>query len=254
MTTALSNARRLQKLEDEIRQDAGQVEQAAVRIGLRLIEIRDCELWKPAYSSWDQYLKTRAKELIQKSFSQAARLIRAAEVSRKLPENLSSSDGTELRTGHLDELARLAPNVGQGNGLGVQKDYSRIDRKAVERVLKEAKSAAGDKPPSVADVHDAVDKELGIDRAAASRAGKEAAEKTRYESDHPVLHEWLRSMTGRLEAQVERLEDENDLNDDAWKQLCISYPATVEGFIEVADRVAELRKKAARFMAERHKR
>jgi hypothetical protein len=177
MTTAVSDVQRLRTREGEIREAADAIQRNGLKIGLSLLAIRDDELWKAGYPSWDQYLKLRAPELIGRSFAQAARLIRAAEVSKRLPADLSSVSGTELRAGHLDELARLAPNVGQGNGQGVEKDYARLRTADVGRVLEAAGKAAGDRPVSVRDLRNAVDKDLGIDRAAERKAADERLKK-----------------------------------------------------------------------------
>src|SRR5215831_3100149 len=139
----VSRKQRLRTLENQIRKAADEIQKNGLEIGRWLCEIRDDELWQEECESWSAYLKEKADELVGKSFSQAARLIRAAEVAERLPPPGSSVNGTTLGPQHLDELGRLAPNVGKRDGVGgVEKDYSRLRTQDVARVLKSAAKLA----------------------------------------------------------------------------------------------------------------
>ena len=96
---------RLETLENDIRKAAAEIQKNGLRIGQALLEIRDNQLWADGYESWNRYLKERAKELVGKSFTQSTNLIRAAEISKRLPASVQS---TELSPTHLNEIGRLA--------------------------------------------------------------------------------------------------------------------------------------------------
>lgn len=172
---AMNKKQRLRTLENQIRKAAETIQHNGLDIGRWLCEIRDDELWGDEYPSWNEYLKATADELVGKSFAQAANLIRAAEVSKRLPE-LSIIDNTELGPTHLAELGRLAPNVSNGDSKGVEKDYSRLRTQDVARVLKVATEKAGGESPSVRDIRAAVDEDLGIDRTAKAKEAKQERE------------------------------------------------------------------------------
>jgi hypothetical protein len=118
MTTALSISKqqRLRTLEKNIRDEAAKIQSSGLAIGQYLMEIRDDHLWKDDFESWNQYLKERAGELVGKSFLQAARLISAAEIAKRLPS--SFIDETTVTATHLSELGRLAPNSGKNTSGG----------------------------------------------------------------------------------------------------------------------------------------
>ena len=135
------------------------------------------ELWSEEYASWNQYLKERAEDLVGRSFVQAVKFVRAAEVAKRLPQNRIVDDSV-LTPSHLGEIGRLAPDKPSGNvgnrGGGREKDYSRLRKQDVGRVLKKATELAGGKEPSVRDVRKAVDHDLGIDRSEKAKETKEA--------------------------------------------------------------------------------
>jgi hypothetical protein len=142
----VSRKHRLEKLEGEIHEAATEIKQNRRLIAVKLCEVRDDHLWKGEYPSFDSYMKAKVRELLDVSYSQATRLIRTHEVARRIPPELSSIGGTELGSTHLDELARLAPNVGRGDGRGVQKDFSELRPQTLARVLMRAIEAAGGGP------------------------------------------------------------------------------------------------------------
>jgi hypothetical protein len=165
MDDTMKRKQRLQRLEGQIRKAADEIEKNGLAIGRWLCEIRDDGLWKDGgHPSWDMYLKARSDKLTGKSSVQAFRYVRAAEISTKVPDDLSIIDDTELSATHLLELGRLAPNVGQGDKGGVKKDYSAISPQVVKRVLTAAKGLADGGAPSVRDVRNAVDAELKFER------------------------------------------------------------------------------------------
>ena len=112
LTTTEGRRQRLRTLEESIRQAAEEIQRNGLVIGHALCEIRDEELWEGEYESWNEYLKEMAVQLVGRSFAQAALLMRAAEVDKRIPANLSIVDKTELTPAYLAELGRLAPNVG----------------------------------------------------------------------------------------------------------------------------------------------
>jgi hypothetical protein len=137
-----SRKQRLRTLENEIRKAAEEIQRNGLAIGRWLCEIRDDELWEEEYDSWSAYLRGVAEELVGKSFAQATSLIRAAEVERRIPANISLDVKTSLEPSHLTELGRLAPNVGRTDGPGAEKDYSRLRSQDIARVLKSATANA----------------------------------------------------------------------------------------------------------------
>jgi hypothetical protein len=236
-----SRKQRLRTLENNIRKAAEEIQKNGLEIGRDLCEIRDDELWKEEHESWNEYLKERAEELVGKSFSQAARLIQAAEISKRIPEDLSRINATELGPTHLQELGRLAPSVGQGDGKGVEKDYSKLRTQDVKRVLKAATEMAGGEAPSVRDIRKAVDADLGVDRTAKAKETK----RQREEESTPELHHFLIDMTGRLEAEVEMLGEVAD-SADAWKLLRKEHPGVMKRFIAACDSLADLIRRIGR--------
>src|SRR5262245_16254136 len=139
----VSRKQRLRTLENQIRSAAEEIQKNGLEIGRWLCEIRDDELWTDDYASWNEYLKATADELVGKSFTQASYLIRAAEVAKRLPETISADVRTNLGASHLSELGRLAPTVGKEGERGAEKDYSRLRKQDVARVLRAATEIAG---------------------------------------------------------------------------------------------------------------
>ncbi len=231
MQTALSRKQRLRTLEEHIRKSAEQIQKNGLEIGRDLCEIRDEELWREEFPSWNQYLKERASELVGRSFDQAKLLIRSAEIEKRLPEPIRSDVRPNITASHLNELGRLAPVIGKDGERGAEKDYSKLRKQDVARVLKSATELAGGEPPSVRDVRKAVDVELGIDRAA-------QAAKTREERDSGIdLSEYLRSALGRIEGITSNLAK---VPGDAWKRLEDDEPGLAARVAEACDQLAEL--------------
>lgn len=132
----------------------------------------------------------------------------------------------------MAELGRLAPTVGKDGEPGAEKDYSRLKKTDIARVLKAATKSAGDKLPSVRDIRKAVDDDLGIDRAT------QAAEtKKRREHDRQIdLPDFLRQETGKLEATINILAK---VPAEGWEQLAESHPGLAERLAAVCDELAE---------------
>ncbi len=220
---------RLRTLENKIRKQAESIQKTGIEIGRELVEIRDDELWKEGgYESWNQYLKSQGAELLGgKSFAQSTNLIRAAEIEKRLPENSVQSIG--LNATHLKELGRLAPIKTVDDGAGREKDYSKLRKQDVARVLK----AAGPEP-SVRDIRAAVDADLGIDRAAQAKATKE--ERKREELERlPTLESLLFRKTRELEELLEELQS---LPGEVWEDAEESDPGLAERFATVCENLA----------------
>jgi hypothetical protein len=229
---AVSRKQRLRTLENEIRKAAETIQTNGLEIGRYLCEIRDNELWAEDCSSWNEYLKDRAGGLVGKSFAQAASLIRAAEVSKRIPEKISPDVKTNLGPSHLTELGRLAPTAGRTEGPGAEKDYSKLRTQDVTRVLKAATQLAGGEAPSVRDIRKAVDADLGIDRAAKAKETKE-----KREEETPSLRDYLVGMTGRLEAERKQV---GSVPEEVWKLLVEEHPGTIKRLIAACESMAGL--------------
>src|SRR5262249_47406738 len=145
--------------------------------------IRDDELWAEDHPSWNEYLKTTAGELVGKSFTQAKIFIQAAEIDKRIPENIRPDVRPNMDASHYQELGRLVPKEGKKDAPGAAKDYSKLKPQTVNRVLNQAAKHATARnkdstKPSVQDVRKAVDEELGIDRAAQAQETKRQREAT----------------------------------------------------------------------------
>ena len=192
----LLTKRSRKQIEKHITTCAESIQSNGLEIGRALIEIRDEELWADEFESWNQYLKERAAELVGRSFAQSANLIKAAEIEKRIPQKAVLTS-RQLPASALSELGRLAPNT-SGNASGVEKDYSKLRKQDVARVIK---SAGPD--PSVRDIRAAVDDELGIDRA------KQRAEKKRDdEKKREAISDKERK---RRQAELEREEAKREL-------------------------------------------
>jgi hypothetical protein len=224
---SVDRKQRLRTLENDIRKAASEIQKNGLEIGRYLCEIRDDELWGESHESWNQYLKEMAEDLVGKTFSQAAYLIRAAEISKKLPVN-SSIDRTNISATALGELARLAPVGKKEEGAGQAKDYSKIRTQDVARVLDRAAKIADSDTPSVRDVRKAVDIELGIDRT------PKREEPEQLGIDLPV---YLNQKIGQIEGIIELLAD---VPAGGWKQLEKSHPQLAKRLATVCDNLAEL--------------
>ena len=230
MTTMTTNRKqRLRTLENRIRKNAESIGKTGLEIGRDLIEIREEELWADEYESWNQYLKEMVSDLVGKSFGQAVKFIRAAEIRKRLPDNKIIDD---LKPAHLTELGRLAPDKGKDDSAGKEKDYSKIKTRDITRVLKKAVEIADSETPSVRDIQKAVDHDLGIDRAAKAKKTKE-----KNESRGVELADYLRSKIGQLEAIAEHLAD---VPTDGWALLEDCDPGLAKRLAAACDELAEL--------------
>lgn len=225
---ALNRKQRLRTLENHIRKAAEEIQKNGLEIGRDLCEIRDDELWADDHGSWNQYLKERAGELVGRSFENCIRYIQAAEIEKRLP---SSVDTCQLKHRHLSELNRLVPDKQKDKGAGREKDYSRLRKQDVARVLKTATQLSGGETPSVRDVRKAVDQELGIDRAA-------KAERTKEERDAGIeLEDYLRQCLGRIQGITNNLAK---VPGESWKLLERSDPGLATRVAKACDQLAEL--------------
>jgi hypothetical protein len=233
MTKALTANKhlRLRALEERIKESAGNIQKSGLQIGEWLIEIRDDELWSDGHDSWGAYLKCIGEELVGKSFAQSQCLIRAAEISRKLPQG-SIDVNTTLTGSHMTELGRLAPTVGKANGSGGStKDYTKLRKEDIKRVLKKAVEISDSETPSVRDIRKAVDADLGIDRAAKAKATQKK------NNDGVDVAGYLLGKAGQIEVITERLAE---IPADAWKLLEGSHPGLAERLATACDELAEL--------------
>jgi hypothetical protein len=235
MTKALTANKhlRLRALEERIKESAGNIQKSGLQIGEWLIEIRDDELWADDHNSWGEYLKAIGEELVGKSFAQSTKLIQAAEIHRKLPDN-SFIDETiidGLSATHMNELGRLAPTSKKAAGAGVAKDYTKLRKGDIKRVLKKAVEISDSQTPSVRDIRKAVDADLGIDRAAKAKA-------TQKKNNEGVdVAGYLLGKAGQIEVITERLAE---IPADAWKLLEGSHPGLAERLATACDELAEL--------------
>lgn len=224
---ALNRKQRLRTLENHIRKCAEDIQKSGLEIGRDLCEIRDDELWVDEYGSWNQYLKERAGELVGKSFANCKLLIQSAEIGKRLP----SGNTCDLKYRHLTELNRLVPDKQKDDGPGREKDYSRLRKQDVARVLKTATELAGGESPSVRDVRKAVDAELGIDRTSKAAETKERSEAG------IDLEEYLRQCEGRILGITKNLAK---VPGESWKLLEESDPGLATRVAEACDELAEL--------------
>ena len=239
-------AKRTRKqIEKHITTCAESIQKNGLEIGRDLIEIRDEELWADEYLSWNEYLKERAAELVGRSFAQSASLIRAAEIRCKLPES-STVDCTTLNATHMTELGRLAPEAKGGQGQA--KDYSKLRKQDVARVIK----AAGP-DPSVRDIRAAVDDELGLDRAKERKKKQQAAEMERQriaakarekaeaererERAKRELGNYLTDLSVRLREASKNL---SKVPAQGWDELEATKPGLCELVAQAADELSNL--------------
>jgi len=225
---------RLRALEERIKESAGNIQKSGLQIGEWLIEIRDDELWADDHNSWSEYLKSIGEELVGKSFAQSANLIRAAEIHRKLPNNgtIDCTIISELSATHMTELGRLAPTEKKSDGsAGTAKDYTKLRKDDIKRVLKKAVEISDSETPSVRDIRKAVDADLGIDRAAKAKA-------TQKKNNEGVdVAGYLIGKAGQIEVITERLAE---IPADAWELLEGSHPGLAERLATACDELAEL--------------
>ena len=237
-----------QQIEQHIAKCAESIRNNGLEIGRDLIEIRDNELWSDEYDSWNKYLKERATELVGKSFVQSVKFIRAAEISGRLPSKID----VDLTPSHLVEIGRLAPNKGKDTG-GKEKDYSKLRKQDVARVIKAAAEIADSDTPSVRDIRKAVDDELGIDRAAERMERKRHNEKLweevansernrkqaelEWEEEKRELGNYLAEFCHRLREAVDNFRE---VPGEGWEELQASKPGLCELVAQAADELSGL--------------
>lgn len=229
---AKNRKQRLRTLENHIRKCSENIHKSGLEIGRYLCEIRDDELWMDNYDSWDQYLKDRAGELVGKSFKHAKNLIQAAEIAKRIPESIRPDVRPNLTASAISELGRLAPTVGKDGERGKEKDYNKLKKADVARVLKTAAKESDRDTPSVRDIRKAVDSVLGVDRKAEAQAKKEKQEERRQID----LDQYLRSVEGKVKASLNMLQD---VPEDSWKLLEDEYPGLVTRVAEACETLAE---------------
>ena len=220
------------QIESHIKQCANTIQKNGLDIGRDLIEIKDEQLWADEYDSFDKYLKAEAFNLIGKEYRQAQRLITCVKVEAKIPKLLSPVT-TSLKPKHMDELARLAPDA--TGGRHNQKDYDKLRKADVGRVLKNAELIAEGNPVSVRDIRKAVDDELNIDRAA--EAKKSRAEIKQMRDEHNELANYIRRLTAQLNSAVSMFEK---VPGDGWEVLENEHPLLAKTLAEACDELASL--------------
>jgi len=237
MSTLTKRTRK--QIERHIEQCAESIQKNGLEIGRDLIEIRDGELWADEYSSWNQYLKDRVASIVGKSFAQATNLIRAAEIETRIPEKISLDVKTNLGASHLSELGRLVPAVGKEGTKGAEKDYSKLRKQDVARVIKAATEIAkesappekkAEATPSVRDIRKAVDAELGLDRSKQAKESKQERER----ASQIDLFQYISRMTGTIEGWLSVL---HKVPSEGWEFLSEETPEVLD---EVRDALAEL--------------
>jgi hypothetical protein len=235
MNKALTMKRTRKQIEAHISKCAESIQKNGLEIGRDLIEIRDEELWADEYDSWNQYLKERATELVGKTWAASAKLIQCAEIVNKMPSSINVYTDS-LDASHIRELGRIAPNDGTD---GTSKDYSKLKKKDVERVLRNAKQDNGS--VSVRSIRDAVDKELGIDRANQAQQTKkqrqqELKEKLEALDKERELHRYLGRETDHIRQVISTLEE---VSVAGWEWLGEHKPGVAERLAKACDDLAE---------------
>jgi hypothetical protein len=235
----VSRKQRLRTLENIIRSGY----EGFVQTGFALMEIRDERLYEEdGFETWDRYLKDRVGEEFGIEETHVRRLIVCAQVRPKLPDpinhaRLNAEESDRAWTvREVYELARLAPKKKEP---GQPFDIEKLDRRDVNRVVNKVSEHCrreGVKPTSTV-VRKIVDEELGIDRTA---RGKETRQR-REEEAEPELHRFLIDLTGRIEAERDKLAT---VNADGWKQLRKHWPNVVKRLTAACDSLADLIRRA----------
>lgn len=220
---ATNDKQRLAKLERHIVKLADRIHKNGLEIGRGLIEIRDYHLWKSDYESWNQYLRVMAVELVNRSWSQATKLIQSAEVESKVAS--INVDTEDLDSSHFREIGRLAPVAETTTG-GTARDYSKLKKKDVETVLKAASDLSGDGDISVLDLKKAVDTQLGVNRDARKTPKEPGID----------LHQFLLHATETVEVTIKHVDG---LSIDIWTLLDEQHPKLRERVAKSCDRLAE---------------
>jgi hypothetical protein len=240
MNQLAANSQRLRTLENHIRECAETIQKNGIEIGHDLCEIRDDKLWKSGYESWDQYLKERAKELVGRSFAQAAKLVQAAEIQKRIPDSVSSA---RLTPSHLNELGRLAPSR---NGTPSHRDYSALRPKVVASVVERATENAEKETPTVSEMRKAVDVELGIDRGkeakkrnAEMRKIAEEIKENQRETEERERQLWVYLLNAQMamESWIEQLEN---VTAEGWKFLDKEHRGVAFAFFREARKLADM--------------
>ncbi len=229
----LLTKRSRKQIETHIAKCAESIQNNGLEIGRDLIEIRDDELWSDEYDSWNQYLKEHVAGLIAKSFAQAKFLIQAAEVQVRL------AGKPNLEPTHYTELARLAPTVGKNSGKrGAEKDYSKLRKSDVNRVLKNAALSQGG--ISKRSIRAAVDEELGIDREAdRKKKQREADAEAKQRADEVAAEMELSRVIHRLISDLEdSLSDFEKVPFEGWEWLEDHKPGLCQELARACDALA----------------
>jgi hypothetical protein len=225
---ALSGKERLAALETEIRAGLD----TFYSVGMKLKAIRDDELYKEAgFQTWEKYCKERWEW----DRTYVSRVILSAEywaVLPTVPNGTADETGIKWSESSVRELRRLES----------KRDAARVAKKVVEEVEKTpgAKLTAGL-------VRKAVDKDLGIDRAADAKEHEkkmremvELAEKVQRDREErkrfPELHQFLFDESMRIKATVEKL---NTVGDDDLKVLAKQHPLEAKLFAEACKSLVE---------------
>ena len=225
----VSRKQRLRTLEKEIRSGMEEF----YYTGMKLKEIRDDELYKEdGFDTWERYCKERWEW----GSNYVSKLIKASEYREKLPDlsgNRTSSTGShpEWSEATVRELTRIDD----------KRDAARVAAKvvkAVEQSEKEASRNPDVKPLKLTAsvVRKFVDEDLGVDRAAKSQQTK----RQREEESKPELRQFLVDLTGRIEAETEKLEE---LPMEAWTLLSEDSPKVVKRLIAACESLAGLLRK-----------
>ena len=228
------------QIESNILNNANNMQKCGLEIGRDLIEIRDEHLWADNYDSFDKYLKSECFRLIGHEFNHAQRLIRCVKIESKLPANNSILGDTILKPKHMDEIGRLAPTVGKkSGGAGVSKNYDALKKSDVNRVLKRAAEInelkSTSQVVSVASIRQAVDEDLGIDRAAEAKASR--AEVKQMRDEHNELANYIRRLISQLKSAASNF---SKVPGNGWEVLETEHPLLAEKLAEECDGLAEL--------------
>jgi hypothetical protein len=254
--STMSRKERLRTLETDIRMNY----EAFVRTGFALKEIRDDELYREdGFATWEAYLKTRVGEEFGIERGQAFRLIQCAQIQTKASRTPEVSRTRD--TGHepekaalsqriLLELGRLAPKDEKADGQ--PRDFSRLDRRDVQRVLKKANAhcrQAGVKLTATV-VRKFVDADLGIDRAAQARETRQfakeaeqehrqrveqaelAAQQRREGEEHPTVDSGLFEVARQLDTITMHLEELDANLGPEWRETYRGVIANVRAAAE----------------------
>ena len=218
-----SRKQRLRTLENEIRTGMEEF----YYTGMKLKEIRDDELYKEdGFDTWERYCKERWEW----SRQHVHRLITASEYREKLPVSPFGDKGWSEAT--VRELTRIED----------KRDAARVAAKVVRAVEQSEKESARDpdvKPLKLtaATVRKFVDEDLGIHRAAKAQQTK----RQREQDDRPELRQFLVDLTGRIEAEVEKLKT---VPREAWTLFSADNPKTIKRLVAACEALTDLLERA----------